>query len=355
MAEREEDERLIKLREEGKHLYSISRLNAVNQCPYQAYLNYYLEEEEKPGIYGCAGSKVHDLIEACIKNEADVSEIKPAIISEIEDLAMMGIEFPKSKDGQDLIKDNWIKNMTRFAEEFKVPKGKFTTEELLILPIDDKNVIIGYADAIRHNTDGSVWLIDWKTSAQFDKNHLLEAGRQLIIYKLALEKLGYKVAKTSWCMLKYCETTWEMKNGKTKSKISEWRNYIKDLKSTLEKALNDAGYDDVDTEIYINSAMKENRLDPLPEEVKSKFKTSIYVRDYEITDELIAECKQYVLDSIVKFEGLEKEENRTHCDIDKQSYFCCNLCGYGGNSGKCIYWQDYCDKFTKESDDDDLF
>ena len=200
---------------------------------------------------------------------------------------MMDVSFPLDRNGNSTIRDNWIANMTKFSSEFTTPKGKFDTEELLILPIDKEHYMMGYADAIRHNSKNpnKVWLIDWKTSSQFTKQHLIEAGRQLILYKLALENLGYEVEKCSWCMMKYCETTWLQKNGKPKTKVSEWRNMIKDLENPIMKTLSDLGFDEIDSEIMWGEALDKNSWDPFPQEIKDKFKTKIYVRDYEVNQE----------------------------------------------------------------------
>ena len=44
------------------------------------------------------------------------------------------------------------------------------------------------------------------------------------------------------------------------------------------------------------------------------------------------------------------------CDCKSNSYFCANLCGYGGKTGKCKHWVDYCETFEKkDGDEEDLF
>ncbi len=364
MAERSDDKRLEELREQGKKIYSISRLNTINQCEYQAFLNYIEQIEGKNiGIYGKLGGKTHDTIEAIIKDEKLPKDLKVAIQEELDDLEMCGIEFPLDRNGNNSIRDNWIANMTRFSEEFTKPKGKFDTEELLILKIDEDHYMIGYADAIRHNPkdENKVWLIDWKTSSQFTGDHLIEAGRQLVVYKLALEALGYEVERCSWCMVKYCITKYSQYVKKTKEyiqkeKISEWRNLIKDLQHVIEKYLIEAGYEEVDIECFIQECLKTNSFDPLPEDIKNKFSTKIYVRDYDITDEKIQETMDYIKSTMKKYEDYGTEEfNYKPCDCSKESFFCASLCNFGGKSGQCKYWVDYCETFDKNEDDEDLF
>ena len=353
MATRQVAPELQKLFDEGAEVYSISRLNCINQCEYQAYLSYIEEAPKKNNVWASLGGQIHDALEACIKGEATEEILSDAIQAELENLDILGIDFPLDRNGNPTIRDNWIANMSRFAKEFKTPKGKFETEKLILLHWKDNIWIQGYIDLIRFEKDGSVYIVDWKTSSQFTKDHLVEAGRQLILYALAMQEQGYKVNKVSWVMLKYCITKWTLKNGKTKEKISEWRNYIKDLKSVLEKKLEDMGYDEVDIDALLFQAEKDNSMDCLPEELKSQFKTVPYVRDYELTPEVIAECKEYIDKSIEKYHERGREEKKFKpCDIKKESFFCSSLCDF---STSCKYWKDYCeqlkDKDTEEEED----
>lgn len=349
MATREIAPELQKLFDEGAEVYSISKLNCINQCGYQAYLSYVEKVPQQPRVYGSLGGAVHDALEECVKNGADEKIVGEAVNEELENLEILGVDFPLDRNGNPTLRNNWIANMNRFAKEFKTPKGKYDTEKLILLHWRDNIWLQGYIDLIKYNKDNHIFIIDYKTSGQFDKTHLVEAGRQLVVYALAMEELGYKVDKVFWYMLKYCCTTWTQKNGKPKEKVSEWRNYIKDLRNVLEKKLDDMGYDEVDIDALLFKAEQENSMDCLPEELKSQFKTRPYLREYEITPEIITECKQYIDDSINKYH----EEVYEPCNIEKESFFCSSLCGF---SNACKYWKDYCEQFrSKDEDDDDLF
>ena len=355
MAAREIAPELQKLFDEGAEVYSISRLNCINQCEYQAYLSYIACLPKKTGVWSALGSSIHDALEKCVKGEAEESILKDAINKELENLDILGIDFPLDRNGNPTLRNNWIVNMSKFAQEFKTPKGKFETEKLILLHWKDNIWIQGYIDLIRYDKNG-VYIVDWKTSSNYDKKHLVEAGRQLVLYALAMQEEGYTVNRVSWCMLKYCKTTWIQKNGKPKDKISEWRNYIKDLRSVLEKKLSDMGYDEVDIDALLFQAEQDNSMECLPDELKSQFKTVPYVRDYELTDEIIEECKQYINDSIEKYHKCGNVEKNFHpCDISKESFFCSSLCDF---STSCKYWKEYCDqlKYKENSEDeDDLF
>lgn len=349
MGERAEDERLTELYNRGFNIYSISRLNTISQCEHQAYLGYILGEKGHGNIWSDIGGLIHDKLEECIHGEAQESELLSTIQDELDNLDVLGIDFPLDKNGNPSIRNNWIANMTKFAEEFKTPKGKFETEQLILYPIDGKNWMQGYIDVIRHNKDDSIDIIDWKTSSKFTGDHLIEAGRQLILYGLAKQREGFKIRKLSWVMLKYCETSWTLKNGNTKTKVSEWRNLIKDMQNPIEKALAELGYDETDIECLMMDGIKQNKWSVFPQEIQDKFKTRIYVQDYEFSQENIDETLQYIKDCINKFQTLKEWKP---CDIEKNSFFCASLCSY---NDKCKYWEDYCNNFEKKDEDDDLF
>lgn len=354
MGNRMDDGRLLQIRENGGKTFSISRLNTFHTCKFEFLQNYIKHIPQKSGIYGILGEKVHDKIEECIKGNADESEVLLSIQDELDNLELLGIDFPLDRNKNPTIRNNWIKNMTRFAQEFKTPKGNFLTEELLILPIDDKNYMIGYADAIRFNSDGTVWLIDWKTGHNYTKKDVVDAGRQLVFYKKALENLGYKVKNVSWCMLKYYKATWTLKNGKIKEKVGEWRNLISDLSNTIEKTLCDNGYDEIEIECLLKQANETNKLDCMPDIIKEKINVEIYIRNYDVTEDIEKETMEYIKNTIEAISDLEEIDNDLAwepCDIDKNLYYCSNLCGYGGSSGKCKYYQDYL--ATKEAQDGD--
>lgn len=362
MGTREIDPRLQKLYDENVPVYSISRLNTIHQCPYSFWMNYvkHIKPPIHGNVYSFIGSCQHDALEATLHG-ADKSVVKDALNEELENLDLAGVDFPLDRNGKPTIRNNYIANMTRFAEEYEPLKGEYETEQLILCPVDINGKISymqGYIDIIKKNDDGSIEIGDWKTSSQFDKNHLLQAGRQLCLYCLAKEHEGFEVSGVNWRMLKYCATTWLQKNGKPKTKVSEWRNLIKDLKSPIEKALSDLGYDEIDIEAYLQEGVESNSWEPFPQEIKDKFTTTPYVREYELTPEVREETVEYITSTIEDIEERGEDEiNYPPCDISKDSFFCATLCEYGGKTGLCKHWVDYCNTLQKDDEDDidDLF
>lgn len=354
--EREADRRITELREKGINIYSISRLNTIHQCPYQAWLNYHEAVPQNSNIWALAGGIIHDKLEEIVKDGANESILKHALEKELENFELLNIHFPLDRNGNPSIHNNWVANMTRFAEEFKRPNGKFETEQLIIYPINECSVMQGFIDVIKYLDDNTIEIWDWKTSSQFTGDHLIEAGRQLVLYALAKQLEGYTVNAIKWVMLKYCETSWLLKNGKIKTKISEWRNLIKDLKNPIEKALIDLGYEDIDIEIMMREALINNSFTAFPKEIQDKFTTKCYVREYEITQDIIDETLNYIKETINLYETLgDNEEDWKPCDIKANSYFCSSLCGYGGKceNSKCKYWIEYCNGLSAEKEESD--
>ena len=335
MAKRENDPRLQKLFDEKKNVYSISKLNCIDQCLYQAYCTYILKDRGLNNCYGIMGSKIHDVLEAIINGDATEKELTPALQAELNDLNMLDIEFPNEN-----IKTSWISDMTHLCNNFVKPKGEFTTEELVIYKINEDRYVQGYLDLIQHNKDNTISIWDWKTSSQFSKEDLLHHGRQLVFYALAKEQEGETVKSVGWIMLKYCQIDFmgkarsNSKNETLITKICNRSKIIKELQSYIESDLAKLGYDEVDIEILINEALENNSFDKFPVEIRNKYIVKPYVRKYEITEELKKETLDYINNIADIYESKTKDKKewtfrKLTNDKGKDDTFFCNvLCSH---------------------------
>lgn len=345
MAKRDKDPRLQELFKSGKAVYSISKCNTIEECLFEAYNTYILHKKVTNGIYGVLGTKIHDKLQEIIEGTATEAELPDVLNQELLDLSMLGIEFPKDFKGNDTIRNNWIADMKHFCNTFKAPKGKFTTEELVIYPLSEDRYVQGYIDLIRENPDGTISIYDWKTSTDFKAADLLHHGRQLIFYALAKEHDGFKVRDVSWIMLKYCEVTFMGKkraNSKERSEITKVISrgkLISELRNHIEYDLTELGYDELDIEFMIKTALDNNSFDSLPEEIQKKYVVKPYVRKYDLTDELKAEAVNYLNDMADKFEALDPDDEsqwppRSFVKINgkgnesEDTFFCNNLCNF---------------------------
>lgn len=373
MAKRQLDSRLEELYKSGKKVYSISKINTIDECLYEAYNSYVLREKGQNGIYGVLGTKIHDKLEAIMNGEATPAELPITLEEELNDLTMLGIEFPKDFKGNDTIRNNWVADMKHFCETFVPPVGTFDTEELFIHKLSEDRYVQGYIDLIRHNDDGTISIFDWKTSSEFSKDDLVHHGRQLVLYAIAKEAQGVTVRDVSWIMLKYCKVSFVGKkrsNSKELTPITKIINrgkLIAEIKNNLEYDLTAAGYDDIDIECMINKALEENSMRSLPEDIQKKYTVEPYVRTYEITDDLKKECIDYINRVADKFEALDTTDSanyppRNFTRINgkgnevEDTFFCHTLCNYR-NSCKHIKSFDEFQKLIKDntSEDSDLF
>ena len=360
MAQRELDPRLKALFDAKKKVYSISKLNTIDQCEYQAYLSYVKHAKQSSSCYSILGTRIHDCLEAIINGDSTEEDLLPALDKELEDMEMLGIDFPNDRNGGTTIRDNWIADMKDFCTSFVKPKGKFETEQLFIYQLDPDHYLQGYIDLIRYNSDDTISIFDWKTSSQFATKDLIHHGRQLVLYAMGKEQEGYKVKNVAWIMLKYAEVSWvgkARKTAKTETTIKKVFNrgkVLKELKPYLETDLEKLGYSEIDIEILLEDAVKRNSWDKLPEEVRKKYTIKPYVRYYELTDELRQETLDYINTRIAQFESKSDSEiDWEPMDITpKRDYFCRNLCGHRNH---CRFLIDYLNTKDNYTNDDDLY
>lgn len=334
MSERKEDSRLKELYEMGAEVYSYSKLNTINDCPYSAYLTYIKKEKGIHNIYDVCGSCVHDKLEKIMNGEANESDIYPELAEILEEMEMVGITFPKDFKGGDAIKDKWIANMTLFCRDFKKPNGTFKTEQLLILDLGNNRYLQGYSDLIRIVDDNTVQVFDWKTSSNFRTEDLLHHGRQLVAYSMALESEGYKVLDPAWIMLKYVEVSWQglMKSSAKNSKVTKICDRCKlgyTIKSVVRDKMKYAGYDNSYIDKCIEELCSTNSIKYLPDQIQSKFSVKPYVRYYPLNDSVKSECVEYINRVADNFKEMKEKDYWPGIKIDKTNEFkCMNLCGY---------------------------
>ena len=373
--ERDNQKILEELEKKGIPVYSFSRIECINNCKYEAYRTYILNDRNNqiPNIYSVLGGRIHDVLEQMMNNQASESDLYPAMNKELDDMDMLGIEFPKSKDGSDGIRQGWITDMTHFCYSYTKPKGKFETETFLLYETPNKHYIQGYIDLTKYNKDGSISIYDYKTSSMYHGEDIKKHGRQLILYALGKEQEGYVVKEVAWIMLKYCEVfyigkkTSRSKEETNLSKIIERKNIVKDLRNVIEYKLEKLGFDELDIEVKMLTALDKNEI---PSEVANDFIIKPYVMKYDLSDETRKDCIEYIDNTIMQWESLEnnennyppvsftkmikKEVNGKEVEIEKENcFYCYSMCGY--SSQTCPYFQTYLETKQKKNEDDDLW
>ena len=327
--------KLEQLRAENPNIktYSHSKLSNFNQCRKGYYHTYIDKKEQKQNPYSSLGSACHNSLEEVYDGKVERPN-KQIFDNEFLKCELFGINFPKSKYD---IKGGYRKDIDAFYDVYRKidDEGKkFISEIGFILKLDEDHYEIGYIDLLVLNDDGTADIIDFKTSSAFDKAHTLSAGRQLVLYKVAVEELyGIKVNNVSWQMLKYID----VQVGENKSKVAlRGREWVAKCSSQIKTLMKKEGIDVSLIDLYLTKAEVDNNIDCLPEEIRNKIKVNVYERFYEVTDELIAECLEYTRNTIKEIEAMDiEDESKWECK--KDIFFCTNLCSFGGKY--CRYWE----------------
>ena len=307
------------LRNQGVEIWSVSRLNSYNDCAY-GYKNSYVGEDRtrgKDNIYSIAGSEIHDILEDIHNDKREVSELKGVYDGIITKSQLFDIKFPNEN-----IENNWRGDIEHFVEHFEKIDKKMITEKHFLFEIIDGIWLQGYIDAMYAGDDGQVTVLDWKTSSKFTGQSLTKAGRQLLIYKMAVEATtDRKVDKVAWFMIKYVY----VKYGNRKSMKSR-RKWVEETKNPILKALKKTGEEDFVCELMMDEAIRNNNLDNMPKEIQEMFTLEDCILYYDVTEENMVECLEYIAKTV---EEISKDDEFSPVTIDRGTEFFCNvLCNH---------------------------
>lgn len=345
VGKREQEPILTELRKAGKQIVSISRLNTMDGCPYEAYLNYVLHKKGESNVYATLGDAIHNELQAIMDGNSTVANLMPTLQNALGDLDVLGTDFPKDSQGGNSIREAWVADMTHFCKNFAPPRGKFTTEDFCLLKVTDDLYLQGYIDLTQYHDDGSISIWDWKTSSKFKKSDLLHYGRQPVLYAMAKEQEGVKVRNIGWIMLKYVSVTFFGKaraNAKQSSELTKVVNrgkLVKELVPYLKADLLESGMDELSVGLLLDQAVAANDMRLLPEEIASRYTIKPYVQKYDLTDEVRQEALTYVKEQSARLaEYGEAESNYPPRDFFRwgkggkrveDCFYCHALCGYG--------------------------
>lgn len=347
---------LNELKEKGHTVYSISRLNTFLNCEYEYYKSYIKKEKGIDNVYTILGSFIHDNIQQIHEGKKTLEQFRIDYENKLIELDMLGINFPNSN-----IEENWKKDIGHFVNTFDKIDKKMLMEKLIVFEITDGIFIQGYIDVIMPSERGKPYVnvYDWKTSSKFTGKKLDEAGRQLIMYKIGLEKISdYKVDKVMWYMLKYVDVCWKLKNGKVKRKMCNRGKWVKEMRNQFEKELYQLGKDTFEVELLLDQAVQDNKIDCLPDKIKEKYWLEDSVVVYEYDDKKVEEFKRFVTQTVNEIESkdMDNEDEWKPIKINKSnSFYCSVLCS---QRKTCKYYKEYLEEnignFDKKDTNDPL-
>lgn len=187
-----------KLRNEKAKLWSFSRCNGYNDCPYSYYLSKTRREDGEDNVYNLSGTLAHDLMERNYTEERiDGDEMLRIFNNGMLDILANGYRFMSNK-----IEVSYLNNMRHYFKTFESDDRIKECETFVALPlwIYDSSLkdqfFQGWCDAILYNDDGTVSIGDFKTSTIFTGKNLIEKSKQLILYAIAYEYLYKKKVKS---------------------------------------------------------------------------------------------------------------------------------------------------------------
>lgn len=347
-----EQQLLQELRDKGHTVYSISRINNFNTCKYGYYLSYVKRERGLGSAWTEMGSLAHNAIEHAYRGDAPEGyDFKQELHNKAMLLELMDMGFPN-----DVIKNAFMSDMILFAENFEKMSGDFTLEKMFITQFGDV-YLHGYIDAIQEINEyretqlpnGTVPyyetletnVLDWKTSTKFKAKELLEHGRQLVIYKIGLEKTsGMKIDKVAWNMLKYVYVCHVQKNEKTKKRMINRSKVAKEMEKAFRKDMASAGLDEVTMDIAIEKLYETNDISVMPKVITDKYWIEDCIVEYEVTPEIEAEAEEYVVETVKAIESLDKDDESVWepADIEAEHFYCNTLCSHRDS---CKFLKEY--------------
>lgn len=331
-------ERISELRANGATVWSFSRIGAFHNCEFEYYNTYVAKNKTKQNCYGHIGGEIHDYIEGIYKGENNIEGFNAHFNSSLAEIELLDIDFPT-----EVIKNSFVSDVTHFTKNFNKLDGKFLLEHQVLFKVDD-HWIQGFIDAIHVTNNGEINIIDWKTSSKFAGSKIDESGRQLLMYKWALESTTkHKINDVMWCMIKYIYICHKQKNGKIKRKMVNRGKLIKSMRDAFEKEMMSEGMDDLEIDIILDSAQTSNTLDNLPSFIKDKYWLEDCFISYDAGEEKIEALKEYVNSTI---ELINSKDHSNSNDwkpaiSEKTAFYCNTLCGHRST---CPFRKEYNDK-----------
>lgn len=325
---REKIPEVEKLKKEGKIVWSFSRLDCFENCKLSYKYGYIDKVNGKDNIYNLVGTFMHDNKEAYLNKITTKEKWLSDFDDYIFELQMNGVNFPN-----EIIKNNYVESISHYIKYQEDNINKNIIEKFVLYQIDENNWIQGYIDYIDVK-DGVFRIIDFKTSSEYTGDKKKKAGRQLILYKIILEHItGRKINFVGWDMMKYCYVCKKQKNGKIKRYFMQRNKIAKEMKERYYKDLISIGKLDFEADMIVSE------MNDIPEELKDIYWIEDGLVEYEISEEIEHEVRNFVNKTIL---NIKNEKVFEPYNITKEdNFFCGNLCGY---KNVCWKWKEYIGK-----------
>ncbi|BAE47758.1 PD-(D/E)XK nuclease family protein (plasmid) [Clostridium botulinum] len=333
-------------------LWSWSKYHSYKTDPYGWYLKYLKHEKEtKQSIYGVEGGVCHDIIEQFYLGEIKYEQMIEEYENKLFEINLSGLKYNrKDKKANEKIANKYEECVRLFYKEHIPIKHKAITEQFILIKVG-KHIFQGYIDFIHKDENNNYIITDWKTSTIYQGKKIDKEKGQLVLYAEGLIQKGVSINKIKirWDFLKYCKLTYtlagidkETKQHKTSTKNVLRNEWVKSIESNLKMWLKKIKqYDELQIEDMVATAIENNNLDNMPEDIQQKYKREDCYVYIPLTKDSIDELKEDIIDTINEIKLNKKAYDCTEDDriwwttIDKSNeFYFANLCGYSAKQHK---------------------
>lgn len=335
----------LKQKYEVNEIWSWSRYNSYKTDPY-TYLLRYIKHvpETRSNIYGVSGGHCHQIIEDLYNGKITYEEMLSKYEEKLFEMNLSELKYNRSdEESNKKIADKYENNIRLFFQQHNQIKHKAKLEQYVTIKVG-KFLFQGYIDFIYKDDEGNYNVVDWKTSTIYTGKKIEKERGQLVLYAESLIQRGVPIdkIKIKWNFLKYCTVKQTLttvdkttKENKTKNKNCLRIEWVKGIESTLRKWLVKMEYDELQIEDMVSTALENNNLDAMPEEIQNKFEIMDCYVDIPLDQDIIDDLKQDIYDTLVTIEEKTKEYKESQDDtlfwveIDKTNeFYFSNLMGY---------------------------
>lgn len=346
-----------------KELWSFSKVNKFVTSPYEYYLKYILhvKEDKRDGIYTTSGGTIHDILEKFYSREIKYEDMISTYEGALFLFDQAELKYNKTDEEKNAkIANKYEECIKHFFKYHKPFTQKAMIEQFAVTKIGD-HVFQGYIDFIFQDDDGTVTILDWKSSTIYTGDKVLKEGKQLLIYAQSLIQHGMPMEKIKicWDFLKYVNVSFVQQNGKPKTRQIERNAIGTSLVSTIKTKMKATKqYTEEEINSYLELVITTNSLECLPKTISDQFTIEDCLVYIPLSEEILKNLNEEVISTIKsidkckelwynkKASGANEEElDRIWYDTEEQlkanEYYFLNLCSYSLSLHKPFaeYWE----------------
>ena len=312
-------------------LWSFSKVNKFLTSPYEYYLKYilHIKEDKRDGIYTTSGGTIHDILEKFYSGEIKYEDMITSYEGALFLFDQAELKYNKTDEEKNAkIANKYEDCIKHFFKYHKPFTQKAMIEQFAITKIGN-NIFQGYIDFVFQDKDGTVTILDWKSSTIYKGDKVLKEGKQLLIYAQSLIQHGMPIEKIKicWDFLKYVNVKFIQQNGKEKERQIERNAIGSSLANTIKTKMKATKkYSDEEIDSYLEFVVTTNDLSGLPEEIRKQFEITDCLVYIPLSEEILKNLNEEIISTIKtidKYKELwynKKELGASESELDKIWY-----------------------------------